>query len=278
MSAQAKVVLLGTGTPVPDPHASGPATAVVLGARTFLFDAGPGVERQMAKANLAIHGPEAVFVTHLHSDHTLGYPDLIFTSWVMGRDATLSVFGPPGLKNMTDHIETAWSDDIEMRTGGLERLRRDALKVDVREIEPGFVHERDGVRIAAFEVHHGTWKMALGFRVDTPDRSIVISGDTRPCEELIRAASGCDVLVHEVYPAERVAPEDRLGGESWPEYMRCFHTSDEELGAIAARAQPNLLVLTHIIRMGATDEELLAGVRRGGFTGPVAVGHDLERY
>jgi ribonuclease BN (tRNA processing enzyme) len=114
------VILLGTGTPYPDPAASGPATAVVVGGRVFLFDAGPGVMRRLRAANLPVNGPEALFITHLHSDHTLGYADLILTSWMMRRRAPFPVYGPRGLQRMTSHLLAAYSEDIEIRENGLE--------------------------------------------------------------------------------------------------------------------------------------------------------------
>ena len=278
-SAATKVILLGTGTPYPDPAASGPATAVVVGKRVFLIDAGPGVMRRLKAANLPINGVEALFITHLHSDHTLGYPDLIFTSWVMGRRTPLEAYGPHGLKRMTAHLIAAYAEDIHIRTYGLERETPNGYRVAVHEIQPGIVYEKDGVRVRAIPVLHGSWKEAYAYRIETPDRSILISGDTRPSETLVSAAQGIDVLIHEVYPAARVAPEKRPGGEFWPQYMREFHTSDVELGKLAARIRPKLLILSHIVRLGdATDDELLAGIRAGGFTGRVVVGKDLEQY
>jgi ribonuclease Z len=151
-------------------------------------------------------------------------------------------------------------------------------RVDVRETHGGIVYDSAGVRIRAFPVPHGIWKWAFGYRIDTPGKSIVISGDTAPSDSLVAAARGVDVLVHEVYPASKLAPQPRPGGADWPRYMRTFHTSDKELGAIAVRAAPRLLVLTHIVRMGGTNEDLVAGVRAGGWHGPVAVGNDLARY
>jgi len=272
------VVLLGTGMPRPDPDASGPATAVVVGHKTFLFDAGPGVERRLAAARLPINGVTALFITHLHSDHTLGLPDLIFTSWVMGRARPMQAYGPHGLRAMVDDIDAAWSEDIVIRTNGLEHDPPGGWRVNVHEIKPGVVYDSDGVRVTAIPVLHGSWKEAYGYRIDTPTRSVVISGDTRPCPALEAAARGVDVLVHEVYPASKLKPENRPGGQDWVEYMHQFHTSDVELGQLAARAQPKLLILTHIVRMGATDSELIAGVRRGGFRGKVVVGKDLERF
>ena len=273
-----QIILLGTGTPYPDPNAAGPATAVVVGKRVFLFDAGAGVMRRMNAAGLPISGPEAVFITHLHSDHTLGYADLILTSWIMRRVSPLPAYGPHGLRSMTAHLLAAYTEDIHVRTYGLEREVRGGYRVKVHEIKSGVVYERDGVRITAIPVPHGSWKEAYAYRVDTPDRSIVISGDTRPSRALERASRGVDVLAHEVYSPLHIAPENRPGGKYWPQYMREFHTSDVELGALASRAKPKLLILTHIIRSGSSDDDLLAGVRAGGFTGPVRVGKDLERY
>ena len=273
------LVMLGTGMPRPDPVCSGPATAVVHDGRVFLFDCGPGVMRRMAAAGLPIRGPEALFVTHLHSDHTLGYPDLVFTSWVMGRKNKLQAYGPSGLKRMTRHVLAAWKEDIHVRINGLEHQTSDGYKVKAHEIEePGLVYERDGVRISAIAVQHGCWKQAFGFRIDTPRRSIVISGDTRPTPAIVEAARGVDVLVHEVYPHSQVLPEIRIGGEAWPSYMREFHTSDLELGVLAAAAAPKMLVLHHIVRRGSDDEELLNSVRAGGYQGEVVVARDLDRY
>ena len=270
------VVLLGTGFPRPDPDAWGPATAVVVGTRVFLVDAGVGVERRLAAAHLPINGVTALFITHLHSDHTLGLPDLIFTSWVMGRHTPLEAYGPAGLRPMVDHLIAAYAEDIKQRTEGLEREPRNGYSVNVHAVAPGVIYDSGGVKVTAFRVDHGLLE-AYGYRFDTPGRVVVISGDTRPSENLVQAAQGADVLVHEVYPAARLKPENRPGGQDWPAYMRSLHTSDVELGELAARIKPKLLVLTHILRWGATDEELLAAIH-GAFSGRVVVGHDLERF
>jgi ribonuclease Z len=196
----------------------------------------------------------------------------------MRRRGALQVFGPPGLKAMTDHLLAAWAEDIRIRTTGLERERAEDVAVAVHEIGPGVVYDSGGVRVTAIPVQHAEWAHAYGYRVDTPTRSIVISGDTRPSEALVEGARGVDVLIHEVYAASRLAPETRLGGDAWPTYMHASHTSNVELGALAARIRPKLLILTHLIRMGASDDELLAGIRAGGFTGRTVIGRDLDRY
>lgn len=273
-----QVITLGTGSPFPDPHRQGPATAVTVGDRLFLFDAGSGVERQLQAAHLPISGPTALFLTHLHTDHTLGLPDLILTSWVMRRTTPFPIFGPPGTKAMVDHLLAAYAEDIGIRTEGLEHEVKDGWRVSIHEVGPGVVFDSGGVRVAAIPVRHGNWPVAFGYRVDAGGQAIVISGDTRPSDSLEAAARGVDVLVHEAYASSKVAPEKRPGGEEWPAYLRAFHTSDEELGALAARARPTLLVVTHLLRMGASDSEIIAAIRRGGYTGPVALANDLDRY
>ncbi len=271
------IVLLGTGGPRPLPDASGPATAVLVGSRVFLFDAGTGVERRLNAAGLPINGVTALFITHLHSDHTLGLPDLILTSWVMGRRAPLVAYGPRGLRAMTDHILAAWSEDIAIRTTGLEHETPGGYRVAVHEIRGGVVYDSGGVKVTAIPVAHGSWKEAFGYRIDTPDRSIVISGDTRPVAALAHAARGVDVLIHEAYPVSALVAENRPGGQDWPRYLQTFHTSAVELGQIAATARPGLLILYHIVQ-GRTDAETVADVRRGGYTGRLAIGKDLARY
>jgi ribonuclease BN (tRNA processing enzyme) len=181
---------------------------------------------------------------------------------------------------MTDHLIAAYREDIDVRTEGLEHEPADGYRVDVHEIAPGVVYDSGGVRVTAIPVLHGSWRYAYGYRFDTPGRVVVISGDTRPSEALERAAAGADVLVHEVYSADelRRLPDDGGRNPDWPRYMHEFHTSDVELGALAARAAPKLLILSHLVRRDATDSALLAGVRAGGFSGRTVVGHDLDRF
>ena len=270
--------MLGSGAPLPDPERAGPAFAITYGTRVFLFDAGAGVMRRAAAAALPIDGFTAVFLTHLHSDHTLGLPDVIHTTWVMGRSTPMPIIGPPGTSAMVGHFQAAWVEDIVVRTEGLERGRRNGHRVSVTETTGGAVYDSAGIRIRAIPVPHGSWNYAFAYRIDTPDRSIVLGGDTAPSTALEAAAVGVDLLVHEVYPGGRVAAENRPGGEFWPQYLRETHTSDVELGAIAARARPKQLILVHVLRMGGTMAEVVAGVRRGGFGGVVVVAKDLDRF
>lgn len=269
------IVMLGTGTPRPLPDVSGPATAIVLGTRVFLVDAGPGVERRLAAAGLPINGVTAAFITHLHSDHVLGLPDLMFTSWVMGRTRPFPVYGPHGLAAMIDHFYAAFSEDIRIRTEGLEHAEPDGYRVTVHESSPGVVYDSGGVRVTAFLVQHGQWREAYGYRFDTPGRSIVLSGDTRPSEELVRMATGVDVLIHEVQPAGLTQLANRPDVD-WVTYISQYHTTSIQLGELAARAHPKLLIVYHNSRRGPA-EQILADIRRS-FSGRVVIADDLQRF
>jgi ribonuclease BN (tRNA processing enzyme) len=162
-------------------------------------DSGPGVVRRAAAAQrngvaaLAVQNIHVVFITHLHSDHTLGYPDLILSPWVLGRVEPLEVYGPWGLRNMTDYIEKAWEKDIDVRTNGLEQANRTGYKVHVHEIAPGIIYRDKNVTVSAFSVAHGSWDQAFGYRFETADRRIVLSGDTAPTDTVVKACNRCDV-------------------------------------------------------------------------------------
>src|ERR1700741_50577 len=182
---QTKVVLLGTGTPVPDPERSGPATAIVVDDSAYLVDFGPGVTRRAKAAVLDRHiaalepaNLKVAFVTHLHSDHTAGYPDLILTGWTAGRHTPLEVYGPTGLQSMTEQIFQAYRIDTETRTNpeGDQRANPEGWKVNAHEIKSGVIYKDTKVTVTAFPTKHAM--ESFGYRFDTPDRSIVISGDT----------------------------------------------------------------------------------------------------
>jgi ribonuclease BN (tRNA processing enzyme) len=229
-----QVVVLGTGTPEPYPDRSGPAVAIVVKGAAYLVDCGPGVVRRAEAAEqngikaLDVKNLKIVFITHLHSDHTLGYPDLIFTPWVLHRRVPLQAYGPRGLRHMTDHILRAWQEDIHVRTTGLEEADRTGYQVEVHEISPGVVYQDQNVKVTAFPVKHGSWKQAFGYRFDTADRSIVLSGDTAPTDTVVTACNGCDVLLHEVYNINGAEMRE----EHWKEYFAAFHTSPQHWGKL----------------------------------------------
>jgi len=275
----ASLVVLGTGTPNADPDRSGPALAVVVNGTAYLVDAGPGIVRRAAAAQrqgidaLAPKLLDNVFITHLHSDHTVGLPDLIFTPWVLERVKPLAVYGPPGVKAMTDHLEAAYAEDIHVRVDGAEPANETGYKVNAHEVDTGVVYRDTNVVVRAFAVPHGDWKVAYGYRFDGGGRSIVVSGDTYASDAVVRACSGCDILIHEVYSAERLVRRP----PEWQRYHKAAHTSTTELAGLAARAHPKLLVLYHQLYWGDDDAELVRQVRTR-FSGAVVSAKDLGVY
>jgi ribonuclease BN (tRNA processing enzyme) len=279
-----EVVLLGTGSPAPDPLRSGPATAIVVNGTAYLVDLGPGLVRRAAAAALdlgltalAVDKLQTAFVTHLHSDHTVGYPDLIFTTWVQGRRSALKVFGPTGLEEMTKYILLAWQADIDIRTRGLEHRSTAGLAVEAHDIKAGVVHQDANVKVTAFPNAHGELPSTFGYRFDTADRSIVISGDTSPSQALVDSCRKCDVLIHEAY-SEDYRPADMA---NWLEYRSKYHTTTTQLADIANKAQPALLIVHHrgVGPRGREipEEQYLSEIRRT-YSGKVVVGHDLDVY
>jgi ribonuclease BN (tRNA processing enzyme) len=286
-STSTRIVMLGTGTPRPDPNRSGPATVIVVNHTPYLIDFGTGVIRRATAAyekgvkalGFAGINIKTAFLTHMHSDHTIGYPDLIFTPWVMGRRAALDVYGPKGLKAMTEHILAAWQIDIDARTNGINRHNPTGCKVEAHEITPGVIHEDDNVKVTAFSVKHEEMTDSFGFRFDTPDRVIVISGDTAPTQSLIDHSRGCDILIHEAYTMMAYRSASRPS----PEFRRRHHTSSKELAEIANIVKPGLLVTYHRSHVGEEgvglrQVDFLVEEIGKNYRGRVAAASDLDIY
>jgi ribonuclease BN (tRNA processing enzyme) len=274
-----QIVMLGTGTPNADPDRFGPSVAIIVDETPYLVDMGAGVVRRASAAfKKGVKALEAsklgtVFVTHLHSDHTVGYPDLIFTPWVLERARPLDVYGPKGLRSMTEYLLKAYQEDIAIRTTGGEPSKKTDPIVIPHEVKPGVVYKDQKVTVKAFLVTHGAWKEAFGYRFETPDRTIVISGDTSPSRSVADNCDGCDVLIHEVYSLEGFAKRP----PEWQKYHSTFHTSSRELGELATKAKAKMLILYHQLIWSSTEEELLKEVRQT-FKGEVVSAHDLDIY
>jgi ribonuclease BN (tRNA processing enzyme) len=274
-----RIVLLGTGTPNATPDRMGPATAIVVGDTAYLVDAGSGVVRRAAAAAeqgvkaLRVSNLTHLFVTHLHSDHTLGYPDLIFTPWVLERNTPLQAYGPPGLQAMTEHLLAAYRADIDVRLNGLEPANHEGYKVDTHEVAPGVVFKNAGVTVEAFAVPHGSWTHAYGYKFTTPGGVIVMSGDTGPFDGLVDIARGADVLIHEAYATEGWKKRE----PEWQRYHAAFHTSGRKVGEIATKAGVATVILTHQLTWSATAEQLVDEVK-STFAGRVIYGNDLDVF
>jgi ribonuclease BN (tRNA processing enzyme)/acetyl esterase/lipase len=298
-TSRTRVILLGTGTPVPDPDRSGPATAIVVDDHAYLVDFGPGVVRRAELAALTRNIPavepgnlKVAFVTHLHSDHTAGYSDLILTGWTSGRTVPLEVYGPSGVQSMTEHIVQAYRVDIETRTNadGNQRRFPNGWRVNAHEIKAGVIYKDDKVTVTAFATKHAM--ESYGYRFDTPDRRIVISGDTNPVEETIKFCDSCDILIHEAQPLQLLAKMP----ESIQSFVAKYHTTTEQLAELATRAKPKLLVIYHTVSFppgiapprllppkGGADAlyaspEMLQKEIGSRYSGKFVIGKDLDVY
>src|ERR1700737_4775407 len=276
-TSKTRIVLLGTGNPGPDPDRSGPATAIIVNDTAYLVDFGPGVVRRASAAsNKGINALEptklrVAFVTHLHSDHTVGYPDLIFTPWTIGRRVPLEVYGPKGLRAMTEHLLEAYRVDIETRTNpdGNQRGFPEGHNVNAHEISPGVVYKDANVTVTAFATKHAM--ESYGYRFDNSDRSIVVSGDTNPAQETIDACRGCDVLIHEANTPAWLATRP----DTFQRFAAKYHTTTAQIAELAGQAKPRLLILYHY--SGLAREELFDDMLVR-YSGHFVIGRDLDVY
>ena len=251
----------------------GPAILVEGDGRALLFDAGRGAEERLFALD-AVPKMDALYLTHLHSDHTVGIPDVWLTGWLFGRKAPLRVYGPAGTATLCRSLEAAYSFDVHVRRDVDEGLPAEGVRLVAREISEGGIQREGAMRVSAFLVDHGVVKPALGYRVDLGGRSVVLSGDTRPSGNLVKFARGTDVLIHEV-----IAPEAERRGAAASfsreqrERVIAHHTTPEDAGRIFARVKPRLAVYSHIVPSFAMEDDLLAPTRKT-YSGPLEVGED----
>jgi ribonuclease Z len=267
-----RVTLLGTGGPLPSLERFGPSTLIEAGGRTFLIDAGRGALQRLVQTGVPWQAVDGVLLTHLHSDHVVGLPDLWLTGWLVlpGRARPLTVWGPSGTGSMVAHLREAFAFDIRLRQSD-DDARPAGVLLSPVEISDGVVYDSGGVRITAFAVDHAPVEPAFGYRIDFGGRSVVLSGDTRVSENLIRHATGVDVLIHEVASVESFVragvPEERARG------VVARHVTPEQAGRVFARTRPRLAVYSHIAHSTATDQDLIPGTRRE-YSGRLEVGVD----
>jgi ribonuclease Z len=272
-SSVIEVTLLGTGTPQPLTERFGPSILVQAGRETLLFDAGRGCLQRLRQLKLEYDKLNALFLTHLHSDHIVGLPDLWLTGWLITKRAIpLKVFGPTGTNKMVEYLQKAFAYDINIRMED-DKAPEEGGKLSVTEIKQGLIYEKNGVKVIAFEVDHGVIKPAFGYRVEYNGHSVVLSGDTKYSENLIRFAKGTDLLVHEVM----MAPDTLVNSD--PKYnITQHHTTPKQAAQIFNEVKPKLAAFSHIVKLyGRTEDEIMKRAK-ADYAGPLIMGEDLMSF
>lgn len=275
--SRAQILILGSGTPNAEADRVSSGVAVVVDDQPYLFDCGHGIVQRVVQAQdrgIIIWDTTQLtrlFVTHLHADHSVGLPDLLFTPWIHGRTEKLLAFGPPGLAHMTRHILLAFEENIREHRAAHPSSEL-GYQIDAREIEAGLCYQDERIEVHALAADHGDLA-AFSFKVISGAGTVVISGDTKPVPEFADWARGCDLLIHEVYPSSKLG--DRP--PAWQRYHSRVHTSTAELAALARQVQPRLLLLYHQLFWGATPDELAAEVK-SNYDGQVVSTNDLDVF
>ena len=276
-----KVTLLGTGAPVPSMERFGPSILVEAGGQKLLFDCGRGAAQRLWQLKIPLGKIDALFLTHLHSDHIVGIPDVWLTGWIPAvygrRELPLQVLGPTGTKDMMDNLVKAFSWDITTRAKEKNKADSGALVI-AKDIREGVIWENKEIKITPFTVRHSDFiDSALGYKIEYAGRTLILSGDTRYSENLIRYAKGADVIIHEVAAAN----EQTMQTSPLVNQILGFHTSPEEAGKVFEQTKPKLAVYSHIVLLTAepsipppTMNEVILRTKKT-YSGAVEAGEDL---
>jgi ribonuclease Z len=280
-----KVTLLGTGTPNPSPDRFGPSTLVQANGQNLLFDAGRGNTIRLWQLKVPLGKVHDVFLTHFHSDHLNGLSDLWMTGWLgpvyANRKVPLSLYGPIGTKNLASGLEQAFINNTEVRIVD-ENLPSEAIKINAKEFDEGegVVYQKDGVRVTSFKNDHGAEiHPSVGYKIQYKGKSVVISGDTRKSDVVIKQATGVDLLIHEVAAAR--------GGlvKKMPHIQPILdhHTTPIEAGEVFSAAKPKLAVYSHFVLLASKDfprmtAKEVESMTRETYRGPLAMGEDLMSF
>lgn len=268
-----KVTLLGTGTPLPVMERFGASILVEAGSETFLFDAGRGCLQRLRQVNVFYNKINALFLTHLHSDHIVGIADLWLSGWLTSQRTTpLEVFGPAGTDAMITNLRKAFDYDIKIRIED-DKADEQGSRLLPTEIRQGVVYEKDGVKVIAFLVDHYPVVPAFGYRVEYKGHSVVLSGDTRYSENLVTYAKGADLLVHEV----AIAP-DTLSKSDPKYHILAHHTTPEQAAKVFNQVKPKLAAYSHIVNIYAQKEDDILKRTKAIYEGPLILGRDLMSF
>jgi len=273
LSDPIRVTLLGTGTPRPVMDRFGPSILVEARNEKLIFDVGRGAMQRLFQLGVSYADITGVLLTHLHSDHTVGLPDLWLTGWLIsGRAKPLELWGPAGTRQMAAGLRMAYAFDLDIRVRD-DKVPPEGGRLVAHDITEQLVFDRGGVKVTAFLVDHGLARPALGYRVDAGGHSVVLSGDTRYSPNLIAHAKGADLLIHEV----GMASAEQMRGDAHTRTIIAHHTTPEDAARVFNAVRPKLAVFSHIVLRGATADDAVR-ITRLTYDGPLELGEDLMRF
>ncbi len=280
LEATTQVVILGTGTPIPDAFRAGSSIAIVHKGESYLFDVGAGAVRQATIARYKYDIPSlypsqicCVFLSHLHSDHTMDLSELAHTLW-WRRNTRLQAWGPTGIAQIANGLDEIIAADANFRINGIQPVANpEGFRISHQNIAPGILFQKEDLTIEAFLVNHGDINPAFGFKVTTEDLSLVISGDTAYSDVIAEKARGVDILFHEVISRQGL----EKNSPDFQRYHNSVHTTSDEVARLASIAQPKKLVLYHGLFYGTEESTVLEEIE-ALYEGNVFLARDLDMF
>ncbi|MBT6861543.1 MAG: MBL fold metallo-hydrolase [Rhodospirillaceae bacterium] len=268
------ITLLGTGCPIANPDRYGAGNLIRAGEQTFLVDVGSGVTQRLLEAGANSAEIDALFITHMHSDHLVDLYQLLMSSFHQSRDVPHRIFGPPGIRKFTDGLMELWREEREMRIKHEKRASNAAFDLEVTEFEEGVIWDTGGVRVSAVRVEHAPIRHAFGFVFESGGQKVAFSGDTKYCDALIDAAQGADALIHEVFVHVDSMPLVGARTAAGRASVASYHTVSDQVGKVAAESKAKCLILNHFVPP-SFDRDFLLDTVRADYAGPIIIGEDL---
>ena len=271
------ITLLGTGCPIANPDRYGAGNLIRSGEQTFLIDVGSGVTQRLLEAGASSAAIDALFITHMHSDHLVDLYQLLMSSFHQSRDVPHRIFGPPGIAKFTDGLMELWREERELRIKHEKRASNAAFDVEVTEFEEGVIWDQGGLRVTAVRVEHAPIRHAFGFVFEADCQKVVFSGDTKYCQALIDAAQGADALIHEVFVHVDTMPLTGARTAAGRASVQNYHTVSDQVCKVAAESKAKCLILNHFVPP-RFDRDFLLDTVRADYPGPIIIGEDLMRF
>lgn len=269
-ASELKVTILGSGTPVPSIERFGSSTLIEYKDKKYLFDVGRGTTIRLSQIGINPSEIDHLFLTHLHSDHITGFADFWLTGWIWQRKEGLNVYGPDGVENFISHTQKTFSKDIAFRKKHTGLLAK-GLQLNVKEVQQGIIYKNSDIKITAIKVEHGAVEQAFGYRFDTGNNAILLSGDTTFSENLVKHGENLDLLIHELAVIDQQLIEENPKLKKISQY----HSSLHQVKQVIDLLEPELTIFNHLLIIGI-EQEMVNMKIQSLFKDKAVLGYDLQ--